>query len=161
VFCGNPIAIPVPTIACLLAGTSVLSIAYRSCPAALAYPFVGTLASHDSFLTLTLWSLAIGPFLAWTLENLIMRFSSRASSSGIAYATGELLRHQVVHRSLLNVILLSFQSVVGLCSLDHGIPRMTSWFSVREVNLPWVFCFDYLDPVFVADFSVDEVFCCS
>jgi len=57
-----------------------------------------------------------------------MRFSSRASSSGIASAMSQLLRHQVVHPSLLNVILFSFQSIVGWCSLDHGIPRMTSWF---------------------------------
>src|SRR6195952_3311868 len=116
-------AIPVPTIACPLAGISVPSLAYRSCPAALIDPLVGTLASLDNFLTLTLWS-----FLAWTLENLVMRFSSRASSSGIAYATGELLRHHVVHRSLLNVIFRLSQSMVGLCLLSHGIPRMTSWF---------------------------------
>jgi len=127
-------AIPVPTIACPLAGTLVPSLAYRSCPAALAVPFIGTLASADSFLSLTLWSLAVGPllvvgpFFTWTLENRVMRFASRAFSSGTAYAMGELLRHQVVHRSLLNVILLSFQSIVGLCSLNHGIPRMTSWF---------------------------------
>jgi len=38
-------AIPVPTIACPLAGTSVPSFAYRLCPAALADPFVGTLVS--------------------------------------------------------------------------------------------------------------------
>jgi len=37
----------------------------------------------------------------------------------------------------------------------------SAWFSVRKLNLPWVFCFDHLDPVFVADFSVDEVFCSS
>src|ERR1700712_44393 len=116
-------AIPVPTIACPLAGISVPSFAYRSCPAALIDPLVGTLASLDNILTLTLWSL-----LAWISENLVMRFSSRASSSGIAYATGELLRHHVVHRSLLNVIFFSSQSIVGLCFLNHGIPRMTSWF---------------------------------
>ena len=128
VLCGNPIAIHVPTIACLLAGTLVSSFAYRSYPAALADPFIGTLASADSLLTMTLGSLVVRPFLAWTLENLVMRFSSRAFSAGIAYATGEHLRHQVVPRSLLNVILLSFQYIVGLCSLNHGIPRMTSWF---------------------------------
>src|ERR1700712_4060691 len=100
-------AIPVPMIAYPLAGISVPSFAYRSCPAALLDPFVGTLASLETFLTLTLWS-----FLAWTLENLVMRFSSRASVSGIAYATCELLRHQVVHRSRLNVTFLSFQSMV-------------------------------------------------
>src|ERR1700704_2126168 len=107
-------AIPVPTIACPLAGISVPSLAYRSCPAALIDPLVGTLASVDNFLTLTLWS-----FLAWTLENLVMRFSSRASSSGTAYATGALLRHHVVHRLLLNVIFFWFQLIVGLCSLNH------------------------------------------
>jgi len=37
----------------------------------------------------------------------------------------------------------------------------SAWFSIRKVNLPGVFCFDHLDPVFVADFSVNEVFCCS
>jgi len=37
----------------------------------------------------------------------------------------------------------------------------TTWFSVCEVNLPRAFCFDHLDPMFVADFSVDEVFRCS
>src|ERR1700712_687189 len=116
-------AIPVPITACPLAGISVPSSAYRSCPAALIDPLVGTLASFDNFLTLTFWS-----FLAWTLENLVMRFSSRASSSGTAYATGELLRHHVLHRSLLNVIFFSFQSIVGLCFLNHGIPRMTTWF---------------------------------
>jgi len=57
-----------------------------------------------------------------------MRFVSRLFSSGTAYTMGEPLSHQVVYRSLLNVILLSFQSIVGLCSLNHGIPRMTSWF---------------------------------
>jgi len=77
-------AIPVPTIACHLAGTSVPSLAYRSCPAAPADPFVGTLASADTFLTLTLWSLAGRPFLAWTLETLVMRSSSRAFSLGTA-----------------------------------------------------------------------------
>ena len=35
------------------------------------------------------------------------------------------------------------------------------WFPVSEVNLAGVFCFDYFDPVFVAHFSVYEVFCCS
>jgi len=35
------------------------------------------------------------------------------------------------------------------------------WFSVRKVNLPLVFSFELLDPVFVADFFVDEVLCCS
>jgi len=34
-------------------------------------------------------------------------------------------------------------------------------FSVREVNLSGAFCFDRLDPVVIADFSVDEVFSCS
>src|ERR1700712_2943828 len=116
-------AIPVPMIACPLAGISVPSFAYRSCPAALINPLVGTLASLDNFLTLTLWS-----FLAWTLENLVMRFSSRASASGTGYAMCELLRHHVVHRSLLNVIFLLFQSIFGLCFLNHGIPRMPSWF---------------------------------
>jgi len=37
----------------------------------------------------------------------------------------------------------------------------SAWFSVRKVNLHWVFCLDHLDYVFVADFLVDEVFCCS
>ena len=32
-------------------------------------------------------------------------------------------------------------------------------FSIRKVNLPWVYCFDDLDPVFVADFLVNEVLC--
>jgi len=36
-----------------------------------------------------------------------------------------------------------------------------TWFSVRKVNFPWVFCFDHLDPVFVADLSVNKVLCCS
>src|SRR6195952_1455453 len=116
-------AIPVPIVICPLAGIPFPSFAYRLCPAALNDPLVGTLACLDNFLTLTLWS-----SLAWTLENLVMRFSSRASSSGTAYAMGELLRHHVVDRSLLNVIFLSFQSIVGLCSLNHGIPSMTSWF---------------------------------
>jgi len=35
------------------------------------------------------------------------------------------------------------------------------WFSVYKVNQRVVFCFDHLDPVFVAEFSVNEVFCCS
>src|ERR1700712_833829 len=108
-------AIPVPTIACPLAGISVPSFAYWSCPAALVDPLVGTLASLDNFFTLTLWS-----FLAWTLENLVIRFSSRTSASGTAYATCELLRHHVVHRSLLNVIFLSFQSIVGLTKRSHS-----------------------------------------
>src|ERR1700761_8448424 len=116
-------ATPVPITACSLAGISVLSFAYRSCPAALSDPLVGTLAIGNNFLTLTLWSL-----LAFISENLVMRFSSGAFSSGIAYATCELLRHHVVHHSLLNVIFLSFQSILGLCFLNHGIPRMTSWF---------------------------------
>jgi len=98
-------AIPVPTIACPLAGTSVPSLAYRSCPATLAVPFIGSRASVASFLTVILGSLAIGPFLDWILENLVIRFSSRTFSSGTAYATGELLRDLVVHRSVLNVIL--------------------------------------------------------
>jgi len=37
----------------------------------------------------------------------------------------------------------------------------SAWFSVRKVNLRRVFGFDRLDSVFVADFSVDEVLCCS
>ena len=116
-------AIPVPTISCPLTGISVPSFAYRSCPAALSDPLVGTLAVGINFLTLTLWSL-----LACISENLVMRFSSRAFSSGIAYTTCELLRHHVVHRSSLKEIFLSFQSIVRLCFLSHGIPRMTSWF---------------------------------
>ena len=116
-------AIPIPITACSLAGISVPSFAYRSCPAALSDPLVGTLAVGDNFLTLTLWFL-----LACISENLVIRFSSRAFSSGIAYATCELLRHHVVHRSSLNVIFLSFQSIVGLCFHNHGIPRMTLWF---------------------------------
>ena len=35
------------------------------------------------------------------------------------------------------------------------------WYSVRKVNLSGVFHFDRLDPMFVADFSVYEVFRCS
>jgi len=54
-------AIPLPTIACPLVGMSVSLFAYRSCAAAPADPFVGTLALADSFLTLTLWSLAVWP----------------------------------------------------------------------------------------------------
>jgi len=42
-----------------------------------------------------------------------------------------------------------------------GNGAQSAWFSVHMVNLAWVFCFDRLDSVFVADFSVDEVFCCS
>jgi len=34
----------------------------------------------------------------------------------------------------------------------------SAWFSICEVDLPWVFCLDHLDPLFVADLSVDEVF---
>jgi len=30
----------------------------------------------------------------------------------------------------------------------------SAWFSVRKVNLLGVFCFDHLDPVFVANCSV-------
>jgi len=77
-------AIPVPTIVCPLAETSVSSFAYRSCPTPSATPFVDTLTSAESFLTLALWSLTLWPSLAWTLENLVIRFSSRASSSGTA-----------------------------------------------------------------------------
>jgi len=36
----------------------------------------------------------------------------------------------------------------------------SAWFAVCEVNLPWVFSLDHLDPVFVADFLVDKVLCC-
>ena len=99
-----------------------------SCLAPLADPFIGILAPNNIFLTLTPWSLLAGPLLAWTLENRGIRFSSLAYSSSKAYVTSELLRHQVVHPSLFNVILLSFQSMVGLCSFNHGIPRMTSLF---------------------------------
>ena len=116
-------AIPVPTTACSLVGISVPSFAYRLCPAALSDPLVGTLAVGDNFLTLTLWSSS-----ACISENLVMRFSSRAFSSGITYATCKLLRHHIVHRTLLNVIFLLFQSIVGLCFHNHGIPRITSWF---------------------------------
>ena len=35
----------------------------------------------------------------------------------------------------------------------------SAWFSVRKVDLQRAFCFDHLGPVFVEDFSVDEVFC--
>jgi len=34
------------------------------------------------------------------------------------------------------------------------------WFWVCELNPHGVHCFDHLDPVLVADFSVDEVLCC-
>jgi len=44
---------------------------------------------------------------------------------------------------------------------DIGNRPYSTWFSVRKVNLPWVFCLDHLDPVFVADFSVHVVLCCS
>jgi len=37
----------------------------------------------------------------------------------------------------------------------------SAWFSVRKVNLRGVFCIDHLDPLFIADFSVDEGFCYS
>ena len=120
-------AILILTIACPLGGMSVPSLASRSCPAAIAKPHVGTLASADSCFILTLTLFAVGP-LAGTLENRVMRFPSRAFSSGIAYATGEHLRHQVVHCSLLNVIFLSFPSILGYGFLSHVIPRMTSWF---------------------------------
>ena len=124
----------------------------------------------------------------------MIRFSSRASASGSAYTTGELLRQNVVHRSLLNVIFFSFQSIVGLCSRKPWHPEddlmvlkvchlegcqfpmvanvhryfrlmgngsHSAWFSVRQVNLPWILCFDHLDHVFFSDFPVDKVFCCS
>ena len=42
-----------------------------------------------------------------------------------------------------------------------GNKAHSAWFSVRQVNLPWVFWFDHLDPVFVSNFLVNEVFCCS
>jgi len=45
------------------------------------------------------------------------------------------------------------------CHMGNG--AHSGRFSVRKLNLPGVFCFHHLDPVFVADFSVDEVFCCS
>ena len=86
----------------------VFLFAYRSCPAVLADPFVGILATNDTFLTSTLRILAVWPFLALTLEILMMTFSSRASSTGTASAKGAHSRHQVVNHSLLNVILLSF-----------------------------------------------------
>jgi len=45
------------------------------------------------------------------------------------------------------------------CHMGNRAHR--AWLSICEVNLPWVFCLEHLDPVFVADFFVDEVFCCS
>jgi len=42
-----------------------------------------------------------------------------------------------------------------------GNMAYSAWPSVRKVNPPWVFCFEHLHPVFVADFLVNEVFCCS
>ena len=108
-------------MACPPAGISIPFFAYRSCPAAFTDPLVGTLA--DNLLTLTLWS-----FFAWTLEGLVVRLSSSALASGTVYATGKLLRHDVVHGFQLNVIFSSFQSIVGLCSHNYGILRMTSWY---------------------------------
>ena len=77
-------AIPVPTNGCPLAAMSVHVLAYRSCPLSFVDSFVGTLDSSNSLLTLRLWSLAVGPCLASRFENLVMRFSSRALSSGTA-----------------------------------------------------------------------------
>src|ERR1700761_7128073 len=109
-------AIPVPITACSLAGISVPSFAHRLCPVALSDPLVGTLAIGNSFLTLTLWSL-----LAGISENFVIRFSFRAFASGIAYAMCKLLRHYIVYHLLLNVIFLSFQSIIGLCFLNYCI----------------------------------------
>ena len=42
-----------------------------------------------------------------------------------------------------------------------GYRTYSTWLSIHKVNLPGVVCFAYIDPVFAADLSVDEVFCCS
>jgi len=42
-----------------------------------------------------------------------------------------------------------------------GDRAQSAWFSVRKENIAWVSCYDHLDPVFVVDFFVDEVFHCS
>jgi len=59
--------------------------------------------------------------------NSTFKFSSRASSSGIAYTVGDSFKHHVVHLSLSKVIFPWPQSIRGLCCFNHGIRRMTSW----------------------------------
>jgi len=76
-------AIPVETTSCPLAGNFVSAFVYMLCPATFADPLVGILASADSFLTLTIWSLVLWPFLDGILENLVVKVPSRTSASGI------------------------------------------------------------------------------
>ena len=58
----------------------------------------------------------------------MIKFSSCALVSGTAYIVADLSRHHVMHRSLSKVIFCSSQSILGLCSFSHGIPRIISWF---------------------------------
>ena len=37
----------------------------------------------------------------------------------------------------------------------------SAWVSVCQVNFSWIFCSAHLDPMFLADFAVDKVFCWS
>jgi len=71
-------AIQVPKMPSPLPALLLPSFGYRSCPAVLDHPFLGTVASTDRYWILTLWLLAFWPFLTLILENLVMRFSSRA-----------------------------------------------------------------------------------
>src|SRR5437588_11600513 len=107
---------------CPLAGILASSWANRSWPAAPVEPLLGNLASFLSFWTRIAWL-----FLHWIWECCICKFSSNASASGIVYTIGGSLRHPAVHRSLLKVTLWFAQSIVGLCSRNHGIPRTASW----------------------------------
>ena len=104
----RPIAIPVPIIACPLAGMSLASWAYRSFPAAPCEPLVGFLAAEFILLTRSLCSYAC------ISENLVIRFSSLALASGIPYTELFLSRHHVVHLSLSKVILFFPQSILGV-----------------------------------------------
>ena len=59
-------------------------------------------------------------------ENLVIKFSSRALVSGTVYIVADLSRHQVMHRSLSNLIFSCSKSILGLCPFNRGIPRMIS-----------------------------------
>src|SRR5437868_13494112 len=107
---------------CPMAGMCISSYANRSCPATFLEPLLGSLASLLSFCTRIAWLCR-----TWTWEYCICKFSSLASASGIVYTIGGSFKHPVVHLSLLNITLWFAQSIVGLCSLNQGIPRTASW----------------------------------
>ena len=122
-----------------------VSWAYRSCPAAWLDPLVGILASGVNFLTRSLRS------CVYISESPVSRFSSHSWVSGTVYIVAILSKHQVIHHSWSKVIFSFSETIFGLCSFNHAIRRMISWFckfaTCCEANSWWL-------PIWIGTFAI-------